>query len=138
MGALMEVSMCSRSESYAIKSPLLGRKIVRTKRAFSTIRCPAVIVGTLRSLQSHALHEQLNHFIVVNVRSDSNACGPCELLQCAGDPTKVHRVFLTLVCQQASYLLNGSGGSESSASDAILSFEMCNRGTLQNDQYGNW
>ena len=41
MGALMEVSMCSRPESYAVKSPPLGCRIVKTKRAFSTVRWPA-------------------------------------------------------------------------------------------------
>ena len=50
-------------------------------------------------------------YVVVVVRSDNNVG---ELLQCARDVAKVHRVVLTLVCQQASCLLKGSGGQHSS------------------------
>ena len=60
------------------------------------------------------------------------------MLQCTGCLAKVHRNLSSLVCQQASYLLEGSGGLDSSAAGVLLSFEMCRRGTLQNDQHGAW
>ena len=55
--------------------------------------------------------------------------------QCVGGPARVLRA---LVCQQARSLFEGSGGSDSSAVDTILSLEMCFRCRLQNDQQGAW
>ena len=46
------------------------------------------------------------------------------MLQYAGGVAKVHRVLLSLACQQARSLLEGSGGLDSSAACAILSLEM--------------
>ena len=57
--------------------------------------------------------------------------------QCAGCSSRVHRVLPSLECQQARSLLKGSGGSDSSAVGALLSLEMCLRGTLKNDPRSN-
>ena len=53
------------------------------------------------------------------------------MLQCAG-PARFRRVLFLLVCEQARSLLKGSSGFNSAAVDAVLSLEMCHRGTLQN------
>ena len=58
------------------------------------------------------------------------------MLQCTGDPARVHRVVPSLVCQQARSLLKGSGGLDSSAVGVLL--KMCLRDTLQNGEYGAW
>ena len=60
------------------------------------------------------------------------------MLQSAGCPARVHSVLLSLVCQQARSLLEGSGRSASSGAGSLLSLEVCLRDTLQNDQCGTW
>ena len=60
------------------------------------------------------------------------------MLQCAGGLARIHRVLPSLVCQQARSKLEGSSGSDSSAVGALLSLEMCSRGTLRNDPLPKW
>ena len=59
-----------------------------------------------------------------------------QMPQCTGGPASIHTVLPLLVCQKAMSVLEGSGGSGSSAASALLPLEMCCRAHWRMIQLG--